>query len=139
MINKIKNLVVNQKTSRILNEANAEYITKPFLFGSQLENRVFGNYIFVKNSQENKECLKKRKFSDFKETLSKQVTWNLKDEIFDNIAENVQYNKEFNIIIALVPESIWEMLNKSINIAEKTTKDIVVQRKIIINTFAELK
>lgn len=62
MIDKIKNLVVNQKTSRILNEANAEYITKPFLFGSQLENRVFGNYIFVKNSQENKECLKKRKF-----------------------------------------------------------------------------
>lgn len=138
MIDKIKNTVVNQKTARMLAESNSEYIVKPFLFGAQIENRVFGNYIFVKNSPENKESLRTRKFLDFKEVLSKQVKWNLKDEIFDNIANDVQYNKEFNIIIALVPDKIWGILNKSINIAEKTTKDINTQRKIIINTFNEL-
>lgn len=138
MIDKIKNTVVNQKTARMLAESNSEYIVKPFLFGAQIENRVFGNYIFVKNSPENKESLRTRKFLDFKEVLSKQVKWNLKDEIFDSIANDVQYNKEFNIIIALVPDKIWGILNKSINIAEKTTKDINTQRKIIINTFNEL-
>lgn len=138
MIDKIKNVVVNQKTARMLVEANPEYVVKPFLFGAQLENRIFGNYIFVKNSTENKESLKARKFLDFKEVISTQVKWNIKDEIFDTIADNVQYNKEFNIIIAMIPDKIWSMLNKSINIAEKTTKDINTQRKIIINTFNEL-
>lgn len=130
--------MTSQKTFRLLSEANAEYIVKPFLFGTQIENRIFGNYIFVKDSPENNASLKIRKFNNFKETLAKQVNINIKDEIFDTIANNVQYNKEFNIIIAMVPDKIWGTLNKSINIAEKTTKDINTQRKIIINTFNEL-
>jgi CTP-dependent riboflavin kinase len=138
MLEKIKSVMTSQKTFRLLSEANAEYIVKPFLFGTQIENRIFGNYIFVKDSPENNASLKIRKFNNFKETLAKQVNINIKDEIFDTIANNVQYNKEFNIIIAMVPDKIWGTLNKSINIAEKTTKDINTQRKIIINTFNEL-
>ena len=139
MIDKLKNVMVDRKTISLLSEANNQYTVKPFLFGCQIDYRLFGNYIFIKNSVENKTTLSKRKFLNFKESLSKQVKWNLKDEIFDNIASDVQYNQEFNIVITMIPESIWESLNKTINIAEKTTKDINVQRKLIINTFSEME
>lgn len=135
MINKVKTLINSQKTARAISEANSHYTTKPFLFGSQLEYKLFGNYIFIKYSQENKLKLAKLKFSNIKESLAKQVKWNLKDEIFDSIASDVQYNKEFNIIITLIPENIWDNLIKTIKIAEKTTKDINTQRNLIINTF----
>jgi hypothetical protein len=139
MIEKVKALINSQKTARVISEANSVYVTKPFLFGCQLEYKLFGNYIFIKNSTENKSSLSKRKFTNFKDSLKGQVNWNLKDEIFDSIADDVQYNREFNIVITLIPENSWDMLLKTIRIAEKTTKDIVVQRKMLINTFEEIK
>lgn len=138
MIKKIKSLLESRNTYKLVSQANDYHVVKPFLHGTQIENRRFGNYIFIKNSSTNKVALERRNFQDFKETILKNVTWQLDDEIFDITAENIQYNKKYNILIAMVPEKIWDTLNTSINIAEKTTQDNITQRLIAINAFKEL-
>lgn len=138
MIGKIKNLFEARKMLRAIDTANDNYVIKPFLHGCQLENRRFGNYIFIKNSASNKTALEKRNFQDFKQTVLKNVSYELNDEIFDVVGDNIQYNKKYNIIITMVSEKIWDTLNTAINIAEKTTSDVETQRLITINVFKEL-
>lgn len=138
MFNKIKNLFEARKMLKSVTEANDYHVIKPFLLGCQLENRRFGNYIFIKNSETNKNALQKRNFQDFKETVLKHLSYELNDEIFDVVGDNVQYNKKYNILITMVSEKIWDTLNTAINIAEKTTNDSETQRLITINVFKEL-
>jgi hypothetical protein len=138
MIEKIKFFFESRKTYNLVSKANDYNVIKPFLHGTLIENRRFGKYIFVKNSNTNKLALEKRNFKDFKEIISNNVDWGLNDEIFDIVADTIQYNTKYNIMIAMVPEKIWDILNIAINIAENTTQDIPSQRSITINACREL-
>lgn len=137
-MNKFKSFFEKRKTIKQISQANDYYTIKPFLHGCQMENRRFANYIFVKNSATNTSTLEARNFKNLKESVTKDLDWNIEDELFDIVADNIQYNKKYNILITMVPEKLWATLNTAINIAEKTTDDVTTQRQITINTVKEL-
>jgi hypothetical protein len=134
---KIKHYFESRKIFKEIKEANNYHVIKPFLHGSQLEYRRFGNYVFLKDSKDNQEALAKRNFSDFKESVQKHVNWELSDEVLD-FGESILYNKKYNIMLVMVPEKKWNTLNTSVTIAEKTDSGIEVQRNVLINVYTTL-
>jgi hypothetical protein len=134
---KIKHYFESRKIFKEIKEANNYHVIKPFLHGSQLEYRRFGNYVFLKDSKDNQEALAKRNFSDFKESVQKHVNWELSDEVLD-FGESILYNKKYNIMLVMVPEKKWDTLNTSVTIAEKTDSGIEVQRNVLINVYTTL-
>ena len=135
-VTKIKTFFNDRELLKQVQAANDEHVVKPFLHGSQLKTRKFGNYLFAKNSVENSTVLKSRDFVDFKE-IEKSVSWTLEDDIF-KIGDQVLYNKPYNMLIVMVSEKIWDNFNKAVNIGKKTKTDLDTQREIIINAFKEL-
>jgi hypothetical protein len=111
---------------------------KPFLLGCQMEYRRFGNYIFTKNNTENINTLEKRHFKDFKSAVYPRVTWELQDDLM-NFGDNIMYNEKYNIMVIMIPEKFWSILNTAINIAEKSVKDIQTQRDIVVGAFKVLQ
>ena len=134
---KIKHYFESRKIFKEIKEANNYHVIKPFLHGSQLEYRRFGNYVFLKDSKDNQEALAKRNFSDFKESVQKHVNWELNDEVLD-FGESILYNKKYNIMLVMVPEKKWNTLNTSVTIAEKTDSGIEVQRNVLVNVYTTL-
>ena len=134
---KIKHYFESRKIFKEIKEANNYHVIKPFLHGSQLEYRRFGNYVFLKDSKDNQEALAKRNFSDFKESVQKHVNWELSDEVLD-FGTSILYNKKYNIMLAMIPEQSWTTLNTAVSIAEKTTTNIETQREILINAYTTL-
>ena len=137
MLGKIKMAWNSKMTYRIILEANNEHVVEPFFHGIQMEHRMFANYIFVKNSQENQNALQLRSFEDFNEAIGKHVNWELGDEIVD-LADKLLYNKKHNLLINMIPDSIWDKLNTAINIAERIDTNPETRREIIINAYNEL-
>lgn len=136
-INRFKTYLTDRETLKHISLANQEYIVKPFIHGSQLKTREFGNYLFLENTTENTSILKSREFTDFKKILGKKVTWELNDPMM-NLGDVVLYNESYNLMIVMVSEKIWNIFNKAVNIGKKTKTDIETQREIIINVFEEL-
>lgn len=118
-------------------ESNAYIVLEPFLFGSQLENRKLGKYVFIKESTENKNQLKELNFSTVDISLSNH-DYIKSDEIFSLVSENLLYNKEFNILLSMVKENIWDTLNTCINIGDGISDDFSSKRLVTINAFMEL-
>lgn len=137
MIGKFKQHIESRKTFKLIAQANEYNTIKPFLYGCQIEYRRLGKYIFIKNSAVNQTALKGRAFNDFSEAILKHVNWQLDDQIFE-IGENILYNEKYNIVVTMIGEKIWNILNTSVNIAEKTSSDLELQRKIVLNAFMEL-
>jgi hypothetical protein len=137
MIEKLKQHIESRKTFKLIAQANEYSTIKPFLYGCQIEYRRLGKYIFIKNSSVNQTALKGRAFNDFSEAILKHVNWQLDDPIFE-IGDNILYNEKYNIVVTMIGEKIWNILNTSVNIAEKTSSDLELQRKIVLNAFDEL-
>ena len=136
-ISKIKTYINIKKNSSRIAEANAYVVLEPFLFGSQIENKKLGNYIFIKSSLENKAQLKGLNFSnvDISAANHKHIK---EDEMLTMVPENLLYNKEFNILLSMVKEDIWDILQTSINIGSNSSDDLSSKRLVTINAFMEL-
>lgn len=137
MLEKIKQYIQSRNTLKAVKHANEYNVIKPFLHGSQLEYRRFGNYLFLKDSKENHEALIKRDFANFKTSIEQHVNWELQDTVLE-FGESVLYNKKYNIMVVMIKEDCWNKLNTSVDIAKKTETDIQIQRDILINAYATL-
>lgn len=138
MFGKFKHFMNSRSIYNKVNHANDYNVIKPFLLGCQIEYRRFGNYIFVKNNSVNEKSLTQRHFVDFKKTITPTVNWELNDSIID-FGDSIMYNDKYNIMIVMVQEKYWSVLNTSIDIAQDTDKDILTQRDIVISAFNTLK
>ena len=54
------------------------------------------------------------------------------------VPENLVYNKEFNILLSMVKEDIWDILQTSINIGSNSSDDLSSKRLVTLNAFMEL-
>jgi hypothetical protein len=134
---RIKNYFESRQTLKTVKQANDYHTIKPFLHGSQLEYRRFGNYVFLKDSVGNQEALSKRNFVDFRESVQRHVNWELNDDVLD-FGTSIMYNKKYNIMLVMIPEQSWNTLNTAVTIAEKTTASIDIQREILFNAYITL-
>lgn len=139
MINKIKSLLNNKKSVKRFLEANDYVTVVPFLFGAQIENRKLGRYVFAIDTDDVNSLLDQRNFVDitsdeniFKSNLLER------DDLLSLIAEDILYNQEFNILIAMVHPDNWGILNSAVNIAEATSDDFDTKVKITVNSINEL-
>jgi len=135
MLLKVKNFIQNKKASSRIIDSNNYIVLEPFLFGAQLENRKLDKYVFVRETVDNKAQLKGLNF------LSVDIANNdyiKSDDIFTLVSENLLYNKEFNILLSMVKENIWDTLNTCINIGESSSDDFSSKRLVTVNAFMEL-
>ena len=136
-ISKIKTYINIKKNSSRIAAANAYVVLEPFLFGSQIENKKLGSYIFIKSSLENKAQLKGLNFSNI-DIITANHKHIRDDEMLNMVPENLLYNKEFNILLSMVKEDIWDILQTSINIGSNSSDDLYSKRLVTLNAFMEL-
>jgi len=123
----ITNLKTSVKSSNIrrqLRQSNSESVVLPFLHGLQIKHRKFGAYIFITDTDKHRAELQARSF----QVLSSDVVQH--DSIL-GLGATVMHNKKYNLLFVLIAEATWELLDASIDIAERSTKQFEAQCHIV--------